>query len=176
MVRAQISQRRRRSPMTELIAIAYPDTTTALAAMNEVHKLESDLVIQAHEVAVIICDKDGKYKTTTNHHSVGQGAAWGMFWGLLFGCLFFVPILGIAVGAGLGGLFAKIEKSGIDQEFINQIRGRLKPGTSALFMVIEKATPDKALAALSIYGGTVIKSSLSKETEQNIQEALHGDS
>jgi uncharacterized membrane protein len=43
-------------------------------------------------------------------------------------------------------------------------------------MVIEKATPDKALAALSIYGGTVIKSSLSKETEQKIQEALHGDS
>jgi uncharacterized membrane protein len=155
--------------MTELIAIAYPDTTTALAAMNEVHKLESDLVIQANEVAVIVHDNDGKYKTITNHHSVGQGLAWGMLWGLLFGCLFFVPVLGIAVGAGLGGLFAKIERSGIDQEFIKQIRGRLKPGTSALFMVVVKATPDKALAALSKYGGTVIKSSLSKETEQKIQ-------
>jgi hypothetical protein len=39
-------------------------------------------------VATIVCDKDGNYKTTTNHHSVGRGAAWGMLWGLLFGCLF----------------------------------------------------------------------------------------
>ena len=162
--------------MTELIAIAYPVNTAASAAMDEVHKLESDLVIQAHEVAVIVCDKDGKYKTTTNHHSVGHGAAWGMFWGLLFGSLFFVPILGIAVGAGLGGLFAKIEKSGIDQEFINQIRGRLKPGTSALFMVIEKATPDKALAALSKLRRDGHQEPLSKETEQKIQEALHSNS
>jgi uncharacterized membrane protein len=101
---------------------------------------------------------------------------WGMFWGLLFGILFFVPVLGIAVDAGLRGLFGKIEKSGIDQDFINQVRGKLKPGTSALFMVVEKVTPDKAIDALSKFGGTVIRSSLSKETEQKIQEALHSKS
>jgi len=98
---------------------------------------------------------------------------WGLFWGALFGILFFVPVLGIALGAGLGAVFGKIEKSGIDQDFINQVRGKLKPGTSALFMVIEKVTPDKAIEALSKFGGTVIRSSLSKETEQKIQEALH---
>ena len=98
---------------------------------------------------------------------------WGMLFGLLFGILFFVPVLGIAVGGTLGALFGKIEASGIDQDFINQVRGKLKPGTSALFMVIEKVTPDKALQVLSKFGGTVIRSSLSKETEQKIQEALH---
>lgn len=143
--------------------------------MEEVHRLQSELVIQANAVATIVCDADGKYKTTTNHHSVGGGAAWGMFWGLLFGILFFVPILGIAMGAGFGALFGKIQESGISKEFISQVRGQLKPGTSALFMVVEKVTPDKAIAALSKYGGTVIKSSLSKETEQKIQEALHGN-
>jgi uncharacterized membrane protein len=159
--------------MTELIAIAYPDTTTASAAMDEVHKLQEDLVIQAHAVATIVRDKDGKYKTTTNHHSVGGGIMWGMFFGMLFGLLFFVPFLGLAMGASFGALFGKLEQSGISKEFINQVRGELKPGTSALFMVVEKVTPDKALAALSKFGGKVIKSSLSKETEQKIQEALH---
>jgi uncharacterized membrane protein len=42
-------------------------------------------------------------------------------------------------------------------------------------MIIEKVTPDKAIEALSKFGGTVIRS-LSKETEQKIQEALHGKS
>jgi uncharacterized membrane protein len=50
----------------------------------------------------------------------------------------------------------------------------LKPGTSALFLVLEKVTPDKAVEALSKYGGTVLKSSLSKDTEKELQEALQG--
>jgi uncharacterized membrane protein len=39
-------------------------------------------------------------------------------------------------------------------------------------MVIEKVTPDKAIAALEQYGGTVIKTSLSEEDTQKLQEAL----
>ena len=51
----------------------------------------------------------------------------------------------------------------------------LQPGTSALFVVVEKVTPDKAVEALSQYGGTVLKSSLSKQSEKELQDALHGE-
>jgi hypothetical protein len=54
-------------------------------------------------------------------------------------------------------------------------RDMLKPGTSALFLVVEKVTPDKAVEGLRQYGGTVLKSSLSKETEAQLQDALHGE-
>src|SRR5438270_10817480 len=97
-----------------------------------------------------------------------------MFWGMLFGLLFFVPVFGMAVGAGLGALMGKVEKSGIDKEFQQQVRDMLQPGTSALFLVIEKVTPDKAIAGLSQFGGTVLKSSLSEAAEQELQESLHG--
>ena len=72
-----------------------------------------------------------------------------MLWGLLFGMLFFIPVFGMAVGAGLGALMGKVEKIGIDKEFQDQVRDMLQPGTSALFMVVEKVTPDKAVEALS---------------------------
>jgi uncharacterized membrane protein len=68
----------------------------------------------------------------------------------------------------------KVEKSGIDEQFQQQVRDMLQPGTSALFLVVEQATPDKAIDALSKYGGTVLKSSLSKEAEKELQSALHG--
>jgi uncharacterized membrane protein len=100
---------------------------------------------------------------------------WGMFWGFLFGILFFIPFLGMAVGAGLGALMGKVAKSGIDKGFQEQVREMVQPGTSALFLVIERATPDKAVAALSRFGGTVLKSSLSKEAEAELQAALHGN-
>lgn len=160
--------------MPDLIAIGYDDTTTALAAMDEVEKLAKDLVIQPDAVAAIVRNEEGKYRTITNQHLVGAGATWGMFWGLLFGILFFVPVFGLAWGAGLGAIMGKISKSSIDKGFQDQVREQVKPGTSALFLIIEQMTTDKALAGLSQFGGTILKTSLSEEDEKELQEALHG--
>ena len=160
--------------MADLIAIGYDDTTTAVAAMDEVHRLSADLVIQPDAVAAIIRDQEGKLRTITNQHEVGAGATWGMFWGFLFGLLFFVPFFGLALGAGMGALMGKIGKSGIDKQFQDQVRDMLKPGTSALFMIVEQMTTDKALESLSRFGGKVLKSSLSKEAEAELQKELHG--
>jgi uncharacterized membrane protein len=160
--------------MADLIAIGYPNEATAEAAADEARRLARDLIIEPEAIAVIVRDDDGKYHVHTSHNPVGRGATWGMFWGLLFGLLFFVPVFGIAIGAGLGALMGKITKSGIDREFQDQVRGMLRPGTSALFLMVDKVTPDKAVDAMSKYGGTVLKTSLSKEGEQELQEALHG--
>jgi uncharacterized membrane protein len=160
--------------MADLIAIGYPDETTADAAAEEARRLAQDLIIQPDAIAVIVRDKDGGYHVHTNHHAVGAGATWGMFWGLLFGLLFFIPVFGMAIGAGMGALMGKVAKTSIDKQFQDQVRGMLKPGTSALFLMLEKVTPDKAIDAMSRYGGTVLKTSLSKDDEKELQEALHG--
>jgi uncharacterized membrane protein len=160
--------------MADLIAIGYPNEATAEAAADEARRLARDLIIEPEAIAVIVRDDEGKYHVHTSHNPVGRGATWGMFWGLLFGLLFFIPVFGIAIGAGLGALMGKITKSGIDREFQDQVRGMLRPGTSALFLMVDKVTPDKAVEAMSKYGGTVLKTSLSKEGEQELQEALHG--
>jgi uncharacterized membrane protein len=160
--------------LADLIAIGYPDETTASIAAQEAERLSSELILQPDAIAVIVRDKSGKYHVTTNHNPVAGGATWGMFWGLLFGLLFFVPVLGIAIGAGLGALMGKLEKAGIDKQFQDQVKDMVQPGTSALFLVIDKATPDKAVAAMKKYGGTVLKSSLSQSAEAELQSALHG--
>jgi len=160
--------------MADLIAIGYPDETTADAAADEARRLAADLIIQPDAIAVITRDTDGTYHSRTSHHAVGGGAMWGMFWGFLFGLLFFVPVIGIAIGAGLGALMGKMAKTSIDKQFQDQVRDMVKPGTSALFLMLEKVTPDKAVEAMSKYGGTVLKTSLSKDDEKELQEALHG--
>ena len=160
--------------MAELIAIGYPDEATAGQAAQEAERLASDLIIQPDAIAAIVRDKSGKYHVTTNHHPVAGGASWGMFWGLLFGLIFFIPVLGLAVGTGLGALMGKLEKTGIDKQFQAQVKDMVQPGTSALFLVIDKATPDKAIAAMQKFGGTVLKSSLSESAEAELQTALNG--
>ena len=160
--------------MATLVAIGYPDQGTAEQARQTVFQLESELIIQADEVASISRDLEGKYHVNTSHSgaSAGSGAAWGGFWGFLFGLLFFIPFAGLALGAGMGALFGHFGEKGIDKAFQQQVRDYLKPGTSALFMVIEQATPDKAIAALEQYGGSVIRTSLSEEDTKKLQDAL----
>jgi len=160
--------------MATLVAIGYPEEATAEAARQTVASLEDDLIIQADQVAAIRRDADGKYHVTTTHGgaSAGGGAVWGGFWGFLFGLIFFIPFAGLALGAGLGALFGHLGEKAIDKEFQSQVRDQVQPGTSALFMIIEHATPDKAIEALKGYGGTVIKTSLSEEDTKKLQEAL----
>lgn len=160
--------------MATLVAIGYPDEGTAEQARQTVRELESELIIQADQVASISRDPSGKYHVHTSHGGAGAGAGawWGAFWGFLFGILFFIPFAGLALGAGMGALFGHFGEKGIDKAFQEQVRDYVKPGTSALFMVIEQATPDKAIAALRQYGGTVIRTSLSEEDTKKLQDAL----
>jgi uncharacterized membrane protein len=160
--------------MATLVAIGYPDEATAEQARETAAKLEAELVIQADQIAAISRDAQGKYHVHTVHGgaSAGGGAVWGGFWGMLFGLLFFIPFAGLAIGAGMGALFGHMGEKGIDKAFQQQVRDYLQPGTSALFMVIEHATPDKAIAALRQYGGTVIRTSLSEDDTKKLQDAL----
>jgi uncharacterized membrane protein len=160
--------------MADLIAIGYDDEGTAEQAAEEVYRLAHDLVIEPEAVAVIKRDQNGRYKVITNHHPLAEGVTWGMFWGVLFGLLFFIPVFGLAVGGLLGALLGAVDKIGIDKAFQQEVRDMVQPGTSALFLVVDKVTPDKAVEALSKFGGHVLKTSLSADAEQKLQEALAG--
>jgi hypothetical protein len=66
---------------------------------------------------------------------------------LLCGLLFFIPVSEMAVGAGLGALWASSSRR-VDIAFQDQVRDLVKPGTSALFLMLEKVIPDKAVEAM----------------------------
>jgi uncharacterized membrane protein len=160
--------------LATLLVIGYREEITAAQAAEEIRRLRQALLIQREAVAVVARDTSGVYRVQTSHHPVDDGASWGMFWGLLFGLLFFVPEFGATVGTGLGGLFAKIEQSGIHRAFQQQARDMVAPGTSALFLVAERVEPEELLAALAKFGGTVLKLSLTQAQVEGLQETLHG--
>ncbi|MGH9125482.1 MAG: DUF1269 domain-containing protein [Acidimicrobiales bacterium] len=160
--------------MADLIAIGYPDLPTAEQAEAELERLARELVIEPESIAIISRDQQGKFHVRTTHHEVATGATWGMLWGVLFGFLFFVPLLGLAVGAGLGALFGLVAKLDISAEFQRQVREMLQPGTAAVFVIVDKMTTDKLIEAISRFRGTVLKTSLSRDIEQQLQKSLTG--
>lgn len=163
--------------MSDLIVISYPDETTGQQAYEEAQRLAGDLVVELDALGLVVRDADGKTKVETpGGSSAGRGAVWGVLFGTLFGMLLFIPVIGLVIGGAFGAIFGAMDKSGIDKAFRDRLKEQLQPGTSALVMVVEKITPDKAIEAMSKYGGTVLQTSLSADAEKHLQEALHGTS
>lgn len=103
------------------------------------------------------------------------GAASGGLWGTVIGPLFLNPLLGLAVGAPSGAIAGSLSDIGINDKFMKEMGEELKPGTSALFVLVRKSTPDRVLPELQELGGKVFTTSLSKEDERKLRETLEGE-
>jgi uncharacterized membrane protein len=162
--------------MSTLIAITYEDDR-AFKALDKLGEMMKMQLITLEDAAVATKDAKGKVKVkqTLEKQQTGAAAVWGGFWGLLIGLLFLAPIFWGLFGALLGALFSKGADLGIDNQFIKDVGDSLDPGGSALFLLVIEATTDKVLPEMAEFGGEVYQTSLSKEDEQTLKDALSHD-
>lgn len=164
--------------MSDLIVIGYPDEETAGKVWDELVRLQEDFLVDLEDAAVIRRDQKGRLHTTTPaHHAVTWGTLSGLFWGVLIGLIFLGPLAPVVGAAGgiMGAALGAAGDLGLKDEFGQRVRDLLRPGTSAIMIIVRKVTPDKFIEALKPYGGTVLKTSLPHEAEQQLMQALHGD-
>jgi uncharacterized membrane protein len=138
-------------------------------------KLQQEYLIDMADAVVAVKDENGKIKLHQATNMTAAGAASGGFWGTLVGLLFLGPFFGIGTlaGAAAGGISGALTDVGIDDNFMKKLGDGFQPGTSALFVLVRKSTPDKVLAEIKKYGGTVLHTSLSHEDEEKLQNALN---
>ena len=158
--------------MSDLIAIAYDDEYKAEQVRLDLVKMQKEHLIELEDAAVVVKDKDGKVKLKQAVNLTAAGAVTGSFWGLLIGTLFFSPLAGLALGAASGALSGALSDIGVDDSFMKELGETLTPSTSALFVLVRKVTPDKVLEEIAPYGGKVLRTSLTKDEEAQLQEVL----
>jgi uncharacterized membrane protein len=92
---------------------------------------------------------------------------------MLFGLIFFVPFFGAAIGGLMGALAGHFSDYGIDDNFIKQVRSKITPGTSALFLLTSDAVTDRVIdAAKALPKFEIVATNLPKEQEQKLREAF----
>jgi uncharacterized membrane protein len=168
--------------MAELVVVAFDEPNEADHVLTELARLQKEYLIDLEDAVVAIRGPDGKVRLKQSVDLVGIGAAggglWGAMWGTLVGLLFLNPLVGLvaggALGAGAGALSGSLADYGINDDFIRQIGETLPPDSSALFVLVRKAQPEKVLSELSRFRGRLIRSSLSPEQEARLQAALSG--
>ena len=158
--------------MSTLIAVGYDTPFKAEEVRMKLQKMQQAYLIDLEDAVVAVKNAKGKVKLEQPINLTALGAASGGFWGALIGLIFLAPLFGMAIGAMAGAVSGALRDVGINDKFIKDLADTLKPNTSALFVLVRKATPDRVLDELKGTGGKIIQSSLSHEEVDRLQGVL----
>ena len=156
--------------MATLSVLKFDTPDGARQMLNTIEDLQKQQLITLQDAAIVTWPADKKKPKTEQLRSMaGVGALGGAFWGLLFGLLFFIPFVGLAIGAAMGALAGHFSDYGIDDNFINSVKDKVTPGTSALFLLTSGAVEDKVVPAMKGQKFEIIQTNLSKEQEDQLR-------
>jgi uncharacterized membrane protein len=158
--------------MSTMVVVAFDNETGAARMRDELGQLQKERLVTLDDAAVVVRRQDGKVKVNQATSLVGAGSLGGAFWGMLIGLLFFMPWLGLAVGAVTGAIAGKLTDIGIDDNFIKEVGQEIQPGNSALFLLVREATVDRLVERLRPFEGRIIRTSLSAEDEMKLRETF----
>jgi uncharacterized membrane protein len=160
--------------VSTLVAVVFNDETTAFEMRAALIKMQKQYLLELEDAVVVTRDLQGKTKLDQAMSLTTAGAVGGGFWGMLIGMLFLNPLLGAAIGAGAGALSAKFTDIGLDNQMMKDMGNSLKPGSSALFVLLRKVSSDKVLEGLKSFAakGKVFQTSLNKDDEKALRDAL----
>ncbi|WP_265523600.1 DUF1269 domain-containing protein [Oerskovia flava] len=161
--------------MATLTVWKFETPDGAQQAEDALFRLQKQELIQVQDAATVSWEEGKKKpKTRQANSTTAAGALGGTFWGLLFGLLFFVPLLGAAIGAASGALGGALADVGIDDDFIDSVRSKVTPGTSALFVLTSGGVLDRVHDALQAEGfdGQLIQTNLSEDEEAKLRAAF----
>jgi uncharacterized membrane protein len=152
--------------MSNLFVATFDEPHKAEEVRLKLQKLQSEYLLDLEEVVVAVRDEKGKVKLHKAGSPTAAGAICGGFCGSLTGLIFQNAATGAASGA--------LTDVGINDHFMKELAARLIPGSSALFVLVRKATPyrETVLEKLKGIGGKILLTSLSHEDEAKLQAAL----
>jgi uncharacterized membrane protein len=158
--------------MSTMVVVAYEGEGTAQQARTKLIELQKQELITLSDAVVVVRGVDGKAKIHQAVNLPRANALSGAFWGALIGMIFLMPLFGAAIGAASGALGGKMMDLGLDDKFIKEAGSAITPGSSALFLLIHQVTPDRVIAEMRQFGGTILQTNLSEEDEARLKESF----
>ena len=140
--------------MSDLVVLDFDGVGTADEVLTKLRGMQKEHLIDLEDACVVVHTENGKVqiKQALNMTAFGaaRGASAGMLVGALTGLLLLNPLAGMAVGGlagmGMGAVSGSLADYGINDDFIKNLGNTIPKGSSALFMLIKRSTPDKVLA------------------------------
>jgi uncharacterized membrane protein len=158
--------------MAHLVVLGLDSRDDAERVFDLAGDLAKQELLQLEDAAYAYRDDKGKVRIHQAVSTTGAAAASGALWGTLIGLIFFMPLAGMAIGAGGGALAGKLTDIGINDDTIKQIGQQLEEGKAAVFLLAKSATVDRVVEAFKPFHPTVIQTNLTRDREEELVQAL----
>lgn len=151
--------------MSDLLAVAFTDIGGADDVLHMLRKLRRDDLVELEDACVAERDTNGELHLKQAIGERIDEALHPRFWRRLIEHILHhgqenMPMEGITPELGL------------DRSFAKQLAISLPPGSSALFLLVRKASVDALIESLKGHPGTVLRTSLPIGERQALAEAL----
>ena len=142
-------------------------------ALGTLAQLQSQRLLVVQDASVVSWPEGRRKPRTWQARDIaGTAALSGAFWGLLFGMLFLLPLVGMAVGAAAGLTAGAFSRIGLSDDFLERVRDRITPGTSALFLLTSDEVVDRVHDAFAGVHAELLVTNLSREQEAALRTAF----
>lgn len=150
----------------ELLLATFEDERAAEIALEDLKTREEDGELRIFNAAIIAKDEAGR---ATVHEDQDVGPGFGSLFGALVGGLIGMlggpggAVIGAAAGAATGGLVAGRSDMGFDDKFLKELKTALKPGVSALLLLVEERYSPDVSHALEMLDGRLVRNALRED-------------
>src|SRR5262249_52099591 len=166
---------RRSTAVGHLWAIGYDDPDRANQVRSVITRLGwKESYLDLADVAVVVRHRDGSFTLDPEPFPAATNLLGSTPVGFLAGLVLAASLAGAAVGAMLGAAGSGVAAAsvGIGGDFVREVEGMMKPGTSALFVLDSVGDMDVILHEIRGLGGTVLKTNVDAERAKLIQTTL----
>jgi uncharacterized membrane protein len=126
-----------------------------------------------NDVAVVVRHRDGSFTLDREAFPAASNVLGCSVVGFLAGLVLGAPLVGATIGAMVGGAGTAVSASVvIGDDFVREVKGMMKPGTSAIFVLDDEGDMDVILHKIRGLGGTVLKTNVDVEHAKLIQSTL----
>ncbi len=156
-----------------VVALLFSEDLKAQEALMACMRLQKHGRLALDDAAIAIkVDSEKIRLLQTKDVNAPQAAVSGSWWGLLAGLFVGGPLVGLALGAAVGGIWGKMRDIGINDDEMKRIGESLEVGEAALFLLITDGHPSHVLWEASRFEARLLVSTLDADTNELLREAL----
>ncbi|MFT5222962.1 MAG: putative membrane protein [Glaciecola sp.] len=156
-----------------VVAVAFSEDLKAQEAMLACMRLQKHGRLDIDDAVIAIKVAPDKIRLVqTKDVGAPQAAISGSWWGLMAGLFVGGPLVGLALGAAVGGIWGKMRDIGIDDDEMRRIGESLEVGHAALFLLITDGHPSHAVWEATRFEGRLLVSTLGEDLNARLRESL----
>jgi uncharacterized membrane protein len=170
-----VAERARAGSEADLWAFVLDGPLRAQEALIAAMRMVGRKQLQLEDAAIVTRVGRRVRIQQTRDINPSQGAVGGLWLGTLAGLFVAQPILGAALGAAAGGMFAKLRDRGIDDNEMKRLGEELADGEAALFLLVEECHRMRAMHEVSRFPGRLLITTADPDVVAEVEQRFAVD-